>query len=203
MVSAEDWVMARTVRRWSCLAVALPFLLGACGALNGVNSVASVSPQRDDLEPGSSYLLKAQARHRMPALSGDELDGTRVTLSDLRGQVLVLNVWASWCAPCIAEAPNLAAVWKATSPQGVRFLGIDIKDERSSALSFQRNRQVPYPSVYDQPGAWLLALRGLAPQSPPTTLLIDRAGRIAARFPGGVTEQMLLGPTQALVAEGS
>ena len=177
--------------------------LSACGTLNPVNGVAPLTVSKKDLEPGSTYLLKVNARHRLPTMRGDGLNGPPIDINAMRGHVVVINVWASWCAPCRAEASQLAAVWKATSPQGVRFVGIDIKDDRTAARAFQRNYHVPYSSIYDQPGLLLLALRGLAPQQPPTTLLIDRAGRIAARFPGGVTEQMLLGPVQSLIAEGT
>jgi len=60
---------------------------------------------------------------------------------------------------------------------------------------------VPYPSIYDQPGALLLRLAGLAPQSPPTTFLLDRRGRVAARFGGGVTKEQLLGPVRLVATE--
>ena len=194
--------MRLTVVRVALLPAAA-LALGACGSINATNSVALPAVSKHDLERGSPYLLQVKARPRLPQMSGQGLNGEPIDVGAMRGHVVVVNVWASWCAPCIAEAPNLAAVWKATSPLGVQFVGIDIKDDLTAAKSFQRVHQVPYPSIFDQPGMLLLALRGLAPQVPPTTLLIDRAGRIAARFPGGVTKEMLLGPVRSLAAEGS
>jgi thiol-disulfide isomerase/thioredoxin len=194
--------MRIAVARVALLPVAA-LVLTACGSINATNAVTLQAVSKHDLERGSSYLVQAKARPRLPQMMGQGLDGETIDVGAMRGHVVVVNVWASWCAPCIAEAPNLAAVWKDTSPLGVRFVGIDIKDDRSAAKSFQRVHHVPYPSIFDQPGLLLLALRGLAPQVPPTTLLIDRSGRIAARFPGGVTKEMLLGPVRSLAAEGN
>ena len=72
-----------------------------------------------------------------------------------------------------------------------------------SALAFLRSHHVPYPSIYDEPGALLLRLAGLAPQSPPTTFLLDRRGRVAARFGGGVTREQLLGPVRLVATEAT
>ena len=134
-------------------------------------------------------------------MSGRTLDGVYLDLASLRGKVVVLNFWASWCAPCIAEAPNLNSVYAKTKASGVEFVGVDIKDDRTAAKSFQRNKHVLYPSLFDQDGLLLLKFRGQAPQSPPTTLIFDRQGRVAARFLQGVTENELLGPVQVLADE--
>ena len=146
-------------------------------------------------------LLKPAKRPPMPTMAGERVDAGTLAVSALRGKVVVVNFWASWCVPCRGEAPNLAAVLAKTAPLGVAFVGIDIKDDRSAALTFMRVHGVPYPSVYDQPGVLLLRMRRLAPQSPPTTFLIDREGRLAARFPGGITERDLLGPVREVAGE--
>ena len=108
---------------------------------------------------------------------------------------------STWCAPCRAEARNLNSVHAQTKALGVEFVGIDIKDEKGAALAFQRNKQVPYPSLFDQQGLLLLKFRGFAPQTPPTTLILDRQGRVAARFIQPVTETQLLIPVQVLAKE--
>jgi peroxiredoxin len=140
---------------------------------------------------GSSFLA-AGARPKAPDVSGKTLTGGRVSLSDYRGSVVVLNFWGSWCSPCRAEAPDLAALASRFRPQGVRFLGIDIQDEPSSAEAFMHTFRISYPSLNDPGDEIALAFRKTVPPSAiPTTLVIDRHGRIAARIVGGASYKAL------------
>lgn len=192
--------MRHEPRRLALVALVALALTG-CASTSPAPAAASFAVAASDLEPGSTVLLKPAARRLLPHLAGARVDAGRLDLADLRGRVVVLNFWASWCPPCRAEAPNLAAVLHETAPAGVSFVGIDVKDDRTAALAFLRRHQVPYPSIYDEPGALLIRLAAIAPQSPPTTFLLDRRGRVAARFAGGVTQAELLGPVQRLAAE--
>ena len=174
-------------------------LASACTGKSSDNGATSPALKTlGDLQGG---VFPAGDREPAPALSGTTLEGDELDLASYRGKVVVLNFWASWCAPCRAEAPNLNAVYAQTKALGVEFVGIDIKDDRTAALAFQRSKKVDYPSLFDQSGALLLKFRGTAPQSPPTTLVLDREGRVAARFLQAVTEAELLGPVQVLARE--
>ena len=138
-----------------------------------------------------------------PAVVASTLDGERLALAELRGHVVVLNVWGSWCAPCRAEAGDLAAVSKETHGSGVRFIGIDVRDFPSDARAFQRRYGINYPS-WDDPDAKLLArFSGIVPISAvPSTIVVDQSGAVAARIIGRVRAADLRAVIADLIAAG-
>lgn len=180
--------------------VALLVVTGCTGRVGNDNAVTG-GPQQHALGGLPPGLVAVEDREPAPALSGRTLTGQDLDVTTFRGRVVVLNFWGSWCAPCIAEAPNLNAVYAKTKASGVQFVGIDIKDDKSTARAFERSKSVTYPSLYDPDGQLLLKFRGKAPQIPPSTFVLDRQGRVAARFLGAVTEDELLAPVQAVARE--
>lgn len=124
------------------------------------------------------------SRGALPAVSGDSLLEPGRTLSSdaYRGQVVVLNVWGSWCGPCRGEADALEQVATTSAPRGVRFLGIDVRDDRDAAADFVRDRRVSYPSIFDPPGRSLLVLQSYPRNAVPSTIVLDRQHRVAAVF---------------------
>lgn len=141
--------------------------------------------------PGVLLTVAPDQRVAGPRLQGRLLDGSAFDSAAWAGQVVVVNVWGSWCPPCRAETPELVRVANATRAEGVRFLGVDIRDGRASARAFVREYQVPYPSLFDPEGRLLLSFRGVPPNAVPTTFVLDRRGRIAARALGRVTAAQL------------
>ena len=188
--------------RPALLATALAALLALTGCSGeSATSDGPTTPQLEVVDAGEDGLIAEGDRPPAPRIAGTTLEGERLDVADYRGQVVVLNFWASWCPPCRAEAPNLVEVAEQTKAAGVQFIGVNVKNARDEALAFERKAGVPYPSLHDQPGVILTRFRTLVPQVPPTTLLLDREGRIAGRFIGGVTTRQLLAPVQALAAE--
>jgi thiol-disulfide isomerase/thioredoxin len=112
-----------------------------------------------------------------PKVVGELLDGGSYDLTQDRGQVVVVNFWGSWCAPCRAEADDLEGTYQATKAAGVRFLGINIQDGRDAAQAFEQGR-VTYPSLFD-PSSRLALAFDIPPNTTPATVVLDRQGRIA------------------------
>ena len=124
----------------------------------------------------------------------DENGKMNLSLLDIGGGVLVVNFWYAACGPCIVEAPMLEEVWQEYQDQGVAFLGVNTYDQPATALSFARDNNVTYPSVIDvNDGRVKLAFAQVTPiQATPTTLVIDRDGRVAARIIGQLASASIL-----------
>lgn len=129
---------------------------------------------------GKSETYPVSQRKAAPDVTGTLLGGGSFDLKSLRGKVVVVNYWASWCAPCNAEVPDLEQVYGATQGDGVAFLGVDIRDQKDQALAFVKGRKVTYPSLFDPPGKVALAFRAVPPSTIPATMILDRQGRVAA-----------------------
>jgi len=150
----------------------------------------------------SAVVYPAGHRPLAPGFSGTTLTGSKLSFSDYRGQVVVLNFWGSWCVPCREEAPTLAAVASKYRPSGVSFLGVDVRDTTAGALAFARSFNVSYPSVSDPASAITLAFTAKVPiAGTPTTLVVDRTGHIAGAVFGTVTYPELTAILAKVTAE--
>lgn len=169
-----------TRRLSALLVVAVSLALVACGQDQRPGTFTFTSPG------GQSRVFydPPMTRGVVPPIAGEDVlrPGVEIGTASFPGQVVVLNVWGSWCGPCRAETPELEAVARATAPLGVQFLGIDVRDDRDAAADFLRDRAVSYPSIYDPPGRSLLALRGFPRNVVPSTIVLDRQGRVAAVY---------------------
>lgn len=147
-------------------------------------------------------LYDPSERQQLPDISGTTLDGRSLSVADLQGHVVVINVWGSWCSPCRQEAPILASVARETRAAGVRFVGIDVRDNVAAAKAFTTNFHIPYPSLFDDSDSLLLAFSGIVPVSAvPSTVIVDQQGAVAARFIGKVDYTSLKGVITDLLAE--
>ena len=159
----------------------MALVLSSCGG--GGSSMAEESFVSGN---GSVSYIKASDRIAAPALSGMTLSGNNYTYNV--GQVAVVNVWASWCAPCRAEAPTLAALTEKYTD--VAFIGILTRDNPVNAEAFARRFALPYPTLIDD--SVLIGFRKSLPANAiPSTVLIDKRGNVAARISGEVTYSSL------------
>ncbi|WP_226437427.1 TlpA disulfide reductase family protein [Rhodococcus yananensis] len=143
----------------------------------------------DFVSPGGQTRIfydPPEDRGTLGALHGEDLmnEGETLSLDDFDGQVVVVNIWGQWCAPCRSEADDLEEVYLATKDLGVGFLGINVRDnQRDKAQDFVIDQQLTYPSIYDPSMRSLLALGRNYPTSVvPTTVVLDRQHRVAAVF---------------------
>ncbi|WP_366073874.1 TlpA disulfide reductase family protein [Naasia sp.] len=126
--------------------------------------------------------------------SGETDTGDELSSADLAGEVTVLNFWYASCPPCRAEAPDLEALNQEFGADGVRFVGVNVRDEAGTSHSFAKTFGLTYPSIVDyRTAAVQLAFsKTISPNAVPTTLVLDRKGRVAARILGQVTEPSTL-----------
>lgn len=168
------------------LAAALVLLAGCSSGTAGDSTAGYVSGD------GSITVVPAAQRKPAPTLAGIDLRGRPLAATDLGADILVVNVWGSWCAPCRREAPILAKAARTYSDHGVRFVGLLSRDKPAAALAFNRTFDIAYPSLQDPGGRLQLRFADSLPgQAVPNTWVIDRRGRVAARVMGELSEATL------------
>ncbi|HVM00332.1 MAG TPA: TlpA disulfide reductase family protein [Egibacteraceae bacterium] len=180
------------------LCVALTVAVTACGVGGGQESAAGRF-----VEGAGAAVFAVSDREPAPAVAGETLDGEHLELSDLEGPVLV-NFWASWCGPCVREAPHLAAIAEQYASRGLHVVGVNVKDQSvANARSFERDHAIPYPSWYDEAAVIAASFGGIGPGALPSTLLLDAEHRVAVRLFGAVTAMQLAPHLEELLAEGT
>ena len=155
-------------------------------------------PQCDDVD--GIVECRPDQRSAAPEIAGELLTGGRYDVADQRGQVVVVNFWGSWCAPCRAEADDLEATYQATKGSGVTFLGINVQDSRDKAIAFEEGYGISYPSIFD-PGSRLALAMDVPPNTIPATVVLDREGRIATVIRAAVKQDGLQPIVERIAAE--
>ncbi len=194
----------RKPARRGAIASAIALMLGLAGCDGG--QIAADEPGQSQTYSGSGYQATVfSAGHLVvaPKVSGITVTGKPLSLSAYRGDIIVLNFWGSWCDPCRQEAPTLGTVARQLYPRGVRFVGVDIRDEPDSAIAFTQQFRITYPSISDPDDEIALSFRSsVPPDALPDIVIINRDGRIAAAIIGSATYDNLTALIAKIAAQG-
>jgi len=198
--------------RWAVVLVSVALASTALLAVSGCSRQSSAPSADGEFSyisgDGSTTILPASQRKPAPTVAAKTLaagafDGPTFDLAAHKGKVVVLNVWASWCAECRVEAPALARMAPKLAGDGVEFVGLNTRDSGASAQGYVERFAVPYPSLDDTNGQLQVGFRdtGLPILSVPTTIVIDKQGRVAARALGSLDESRVRGLVEPLLRE--
>ena len=185
------------------LAVASLLLAGCSSNDTLANQFKSGDNKNYIAGDGTVSEYAAADRGKPVAWQGVTESGSVLSSANLSGVVTVVNFWYAGCAPCRAEAKDLEALYKEFLPNKVQFVGVNVRDTAGTAQAFDRAFGMTYPSIIDNnTGSVVLAFTGIvSPQAVPTTLVVDRKGRVAARILGRLEKGTLKAMIQKVVAE--
>lgn len=200
--------MSSTFRRAATAAAAVltALTLVACSSGDGARNAVAVGGTFQFHSPGgqTEILYAEEERAPLPDFSGPSLmaEDEEINLSDFAGEIVVLNAWGQWCAPCRAEVDDLQLVQETLQPLGGTVLGINVRDyNQTIAQDFVTDNAVTYPSIYDPPFRTAAALGGVPTSVIPTTIVLDRSHRPAAVFLREVTADDILDVALPLAEE--
>ena len=178
------------MRRAPLLLAAL--LLAGCSTGEGAVDVNNGGEFRFVAGTPAGEVIPEQERAAAPEFSGTLLGGEEFVSSELAGDVAVLNFWGSWCAPCRVETPEFQEVYAEVRDDGVQFLGLNVKEPSEQfATAFVERFGIEFPSLYDPRGEVALAFRDYPANAIPSTIVLDREGRVAAVYTGEVSQDDL------------
>ena len=175
---------AAAIAKWGVLILVIPVLL------------AILIPRHESTPPSS--VKPASVRRSMPDFALHDLGGSTWQLSAHRGEVVLVNFWATWCPPCREETPGLVRIANHYAAKGLTVAGVNMDDGGAAPVrDFVRDYHLPYPVM--RPDSSFLLANEI--ESLPTTFLIDRQGRIAKTYVGEVREAVFRADIESLLAE--
>jgi thiol-disulfide isomerase/thioredoxin len=178
----------------------LLLVLALAGCSGGGTGNVQSNANRYVAGDGRTIVFTKADRKPAPTIDESTLDGGRFDLAAQRGHVVVVNFWASWCAPCRAEAADLEATHQSTKDSGVAFVGVDSRDQKDAANAFLAGR-VTYPSLFDPAGRIALRFTDVPPNTFPATLIVDKQGKVAAVIRQAVAQGSLIDLVRQIGAE--
>lgn len=196
--------MSTRVVRWVAAVLAVGVVAVVAVVLAARGGQTCVAPE-GMVMPGRC-IVAADDRPPAPTTSlpvlGDQ--STQLSVEAFSGDIVVVNFWGSWCAPCRTEQPDLNLVAAQYRDQGVSFLGVDVNEfSETNGLAHEAEFAIPYPSLWDPALDYAADFEVIGPQGMPATVIVDRDGRVAASFYGGTNEAEMSALLDMVVAESS
>lgn len=187
--------------RYIPVAILIVLMMG-CSSDEGAGSGGRVpSEPVERLDPYSSPLYPAKKNAPARDFTARQLNGETFRLSDQRGKVVLLNIWATWCAPCHEETPEFVELYNEYRDQGLVVLGVSIDEQgRSVVEPFVEKYNVTYPVIIDD-GA-IMEKYGPT-MGIPTTYVIDKQGNLKYFAVGSLTKKELIPRIEALLEAGN
>jgi peroxiredoxin len=190
-------------RRTVLAAAAALLVLPGCGSAEGRADVTNGGEYRFVAATPAGEVIPEAERASAPEFGGTLLGGGAWDSGELAGDVAVLNFWGSWCAPCRVETPEFQEVYAEVRDEGVAFLGLNVKEpDEQFGQAFVDSRGIEFPSLYDPAGEVALAFRDYPATAIPSTIVLDRQGRVAAVYTGAVSQDDLRAVIDLLLGEG-
>lgn len=183
------------MKRPALVALAALLALSGCATSDGLEGKFGQGTDPNYATGDGTILEIPEAQREAPVeFSGETDAATQVSSTDYAGQVLVVNFWYAGCPPCRLEAPDLQALNEEFADQDVKFLGVNVRDQAATSATTTRKWGITYPSIIDaNDKSVVLAFAGtVAPNAVPTTLVIDKEGRVAARYLGYIESPSIL-----------
>ncbi|MGA7203344.1 MAG: TlpA disulfide reductase family protein [Specibacter sp.] len=171
----------------------LAVALAACTAKDPLAQQANAGDNKNYIAgDGSVSEFGVSSRSKPVEFSGTLLDGKAISADANRGKVTVVNFWYAVCPPCRKEAADLEALYAKYKSKGVTFLGVNVRDEKAAAESFNRTFGITYPTLMDKDGGVQLDFtRYVNVSAAPTTLVLDKQGRVSSRIMGEADKSTL------------
>ncbi|RME90949.1 MAG: TlpA family protein disulfide reductase [Anaerolineae bacterium] len=177
-------------------------VIGAGLLLIGLAAALALPRQRDEVSPSASQeeisAVPVPVEYPAPDLSLTDLQGNPVTLADYRGQIVLVNLWATWCPPCRAEMPVLQSYYEAHQEEGFVIIAINDGDPEADVTTFAESYGLTFPVWLDPE---YRAERSFQTMSLPSSFVIDRQGIVRLAWTGAISRGMLEKHVTPLIGE--
>lgn len=198
LLALQRGIVSITQQQWNIILVGVA-LFGALFIVNTrVQSATQVNPQQQVQAVASDP--KPLPNHPAPDFTLDTLNGESIRLADLRGDVVLINIWASWCAPCRAEMPMIQAAAQRYADQDLHILAVNQAENPQTVQQFLQKHGLSFGALLDRDGS---VSHQYHARALPATFFVDRNGIIRTVYYGQLTNSVLNGTLEQLLAEGS